>query len=329
MRMVPACFRALAAGAVLAWVVAPALLSAAPAGPAAPDKDDKSVNPNEKLHRTSTRPITIKIDKQPLSLAVDMLREKSKVNIVLDSITIQQQLGFTPDQPPFPSRSISRTPRCAPSCERSSAPYGLSFAPIGDTVVVTTEDMAMIRQMRQRVSVDLSKVEFTSALKQMARETATNLILDARAEKEAEAKVSLQLEDVPLETAVRLLSEMANLKPVRVGNVLFVTKKDIANELRDDPDLVQPVQPGQPVPPGVFAPPGIAPNPPPTIVNPPVAPPGVPPAVADPTKPADANPPTEDKPKPPADDKSKTDDVKKDPAPTDKKPDKDPKDSDK
>ena len=45
---------------------------------------------------------------------------------------------------------------------------------------------------------------------------------------------------MPLETAVRLLSEMAGLKPVRVGNALFVTKKEVAAELGADPDLNPP-----------------------------------------------------------------------------------------
>ena len=61
-----------------------------------------------------------------------------------------------------------------------------------------------------------------------------------RAEKQAQTKVTLRLEDVPLETAVRLLAEMANLKPVRVGNVLFITGKDNAREMMQDPDIAQP-----------------------------------------------------------------------------------------
>ena len=48
---------------------------------------------------------------------------------------------------------------------------------------------------------------------------------------------------MPLETAVRLLAKMANLKPVRVGNVLFITGKETATEMRNDPDLAQPPQP--------------------------------------------------------------------------------------
>ena len=159
--------------------------------------------------------------------------------------------------------------------------------------------MAAARQMRQRVSVDLNKVGLAEALRKIGRDTATNLIVDARAEKEAKAEVSLQLEDVPLETAVRLLSEMAGLKPVRVGNALFVTKKDLAAAMRND--SINPPPPQSPVsnvyltPNGagvnttIFLGPGqavftpvVAPNPPDTVPAP--TPPGPAP---DPTPPAE------------------------------------------
>ena len=104
----------------------------------------------------------------------------------------------------------------------------------------------MYKQMRQRVSLDFEKEELSSALKKLARETATNMLVDTRAAKEAKLEVTLQMDDVPLETAVRLMSEMAGLKPVRVGNVLFITTKPSANELRADPDLVQPGGPRSP-----------------------------------------------------------------------------------
>src|SRR5206468_2995343 len=44
-------------------------------------------------------------------------------------------------------------------------------------------------------------------------------------------------EDVPLETAVRLLCEQAELKPVRMGSILYVTSSAKAKELRSEPDL--------------------------------------------------------------------------------------------
>ncbi len=179
MRMVPAYWAALAAGAVLSWVVAPSNLSAAPAAP------EKTVSPIDKLHADLDKNITLKIERQPLNVAVDMLHEKSQINFVLDSLTIQQMLGFTPDQPPSPVEVDLKNVKVRTALRSILSPYSLSFVCIGDTVIITTEDMAMLRQMRQRVNLDLNKVEFTAALKLLARDTATNLILDSRVEKEA------------------------------------------------------------------------------------------------------------------------------------------------
>ena len=254
-------------------------LTAVPAT-AAPDIDH-SVNPVEKLRKELDKPITIRIDKQPLTAAVEALRMQTKINFVLDSATIQQQLGFSPDAPPTPVEVDLKNVKVRSALRAVLAPYNLSFAPVGDAVVITTEDAAVFRQMRQRISVDFEKVEFAVALKQIARGTGVNLVLDNRVGKAAAARVSLRLEDAPLETVVRLLAEMANLKPVRVGNVLFVTGKANANEMRQDPDNAAPnpnavaqqallqlggAAPGAGGPVGgVAVPPGVAPVVPPTV----------------------------------------------------------------
>ena len=220
----------------MAAVFAAALLPlSAPAAPAPPDKDAAAhpvPNPREGLDRT----VTLKIDKQSLSGAVALLRDQTKLNIVLDTPAIQQ-LGVNPDQPPVPVQADLKDVKVRAALRTVLLPYDLTFVVIGDTVIVTTEDVAAARQMAQRVNVHLDKVEFAAAMKQIARQTGVNLALDPRAEKEATAKISLDAEDVPLETAVRLLSEMAGLKPVRAGNTLFVTKKEVAAEMRADPNL--------------------------------------------------------------------------------------------
>jgi type II secretory pathway component GspD/PulD (secretin) len=111
-------------------------------------------------------------------------------------------------------------------------PYNLGYAIIGDSVFVSTDDMAMLRQLKQHITVDIEKVELAKALEQLKRETATNIVLDAKATKEGKTIVTLQIDDVPLETAVRLLAEMAGLKVVRNANVLYVTPRGNASELR-------------------------------------------------------------------------------------------------
>jgi hypothetical protein len=190
------------------------------------------------------------------------------------------QMGIDADQTPVTVRLKEVKVRTALRSVLSS--HNLSFAILGDTVLISSDEMAMARQMRQRVTIDLKQIELARALKQMAQETATNLVLDARVAKDAQQTITLQLEDVPLETAVRLMSEMAGLKPVRVGNVLFVSSKANAAELRQDPDLVPNPNPGPPgvlegaVPPPAVIPGGRvpvvpapgAPNPPPVVPPP-------------------------------------------------------------
>jgi hypothetical protein len=265
-------------GTVLA--LAPAAILAAPT---ASDKGD-TVNPVEKLRKDLDKPITLNIAKQSLSAAVEMLHKQTKINFVLD-LPVIQQLGIAPDQPPSPVDVDLKDVKVRTALRSILSPYNLSFAPIGDTDVITSDEMAMFRQMRQRVSVDLDKTPFADALKQISRQTGANLILDTRVEKDGAAKVSLQMEDVPLETAVRLLAEMAGLKPVKVGNVLFVTGKANANEMRNDPDIAQPNQNlinqqqqllqmqlqgnlgGLPFNGPIAAPPGVAPAVPPGVVQ--------------------------------------------------------------
>ena len=69
-------------------------------------------------------------------------------------------------------------------------------------------------------------------MRDLARSNALNLIIDPRLSSEIDAKVNLQLDDATLETAIRLMAEIANLKSVRMGNVLFITDPNRAEKLR-------------------------------------------------------------------------------------------------
>jgi hypothetical protein len=237
MRMVPACMR-LVAGLALA-----VLPTALPAAPAPGEPQGKTTSPAQKLRKDLDRVISVDIDQQPLHLAVNQLHEQTKINFVLDRLTLQQN-GIDPEGLVVSLKLKNVKLRSA--LRALLTPYNLNFAILGDTVLISNDEMATVRQMRQRVNIDFDKVELNRALRQLARETATNLIVDTRAAREAQTPVTLEADDVPLETAVRLMAEMANLKPVRVGNTLFITSKTTANELRSDPDLAPMPQPGAP-----------------------------------------------------------------------------------
>jgi hypothetical protein len=96
----------------------------------------------------------------------------------------------------------------------------------------TPPETALAQQLQQPVSVNLDEVPLRTALRTLSRETGTQVLVDQRAGNEAEIEITLQLKEVSLETAVRLAAEMVGLKPVLVGNVLFVTTESVANKLQ-------------------------------------------------------------------------------------------------
>ena len=204
------------------------------AAPAAVD-GKATVSPAERIQTALQQPLSIEITDQPLTLALNQLRDQTKLNFVLDQQTLMQ-MNMDPDQ--LKVQVKLKDTKLKTGLRTILGSFNLNYAIIGDTIFISTDDVTMYRQMQQRVSIDLEKVEFAKALRKLSRETATNLVIDNRVAKEANEVVSLQAEDVPLETAVRLMCEMGGLKPVRVGNVLFVTTKANAQEMRSDTDLV-------------------------------------------------------------------------------------------
>jgi hypothetical protein len=68
------------------------------------------------------------------------------------------------------------------------------------------------------------------------------------------------------------MAEMVNLKPVRVGNTLFVTSKTNAAELRNDPDLQPAPMPGNVTERLIGLPPGVGPAVAPAAPPPPAKP---------------------------------------------------------
>jgi hypothetical protein len=249
--------------AALILALGPAL-TAAPVSEAA-----KAATPVERLRKSLDQTLSVNIQDQPLALAVNMLREKSGVNLVLDQGGIQQMLAATGPGVDLSQLAVShnfKDVKLRTALRTLLTPFNLSFGIVGDTVLISHEDLIAQRQLRQRVNVELDKSDLTAALKKLSRETGTNLIVDKRAAKEAQTPISLELEDVPLETAVRLMCEMVGLKAVRVGNVLFVSTKEHAAEMKNDPDFA-PTNPGAvpgvnvPMPPGgPGLPPGVGPG---------------------------------------------------------------------
>lgn len=223
------------------WVVLAAfvVLTVAFSASAAPiNEKPKSESTAEKIRKALDQPIDLDLADQPLTAVLDYFRDQTKINFIADQITIAS-LGIDPMTSPVATVKLSNV-KTRTALRSALAHFNLSYAIVGEAVCITSEDMAIVRQLRQRVSVDLNGVKLDAALKQLAKETGVNLLVDPKSAKEAQTAVTLQLDDVPLETAVRLVAEMVGLKAARVGNVLIVTSKAHAAELRAETDLVGP-----------------------------------------------------------------------------------------
>ncbi|MBY0524254.1 MAG: hypothetical protein K2R98_12690 [Gemmataceae bacterium] len=266
--------------AALAWLAVPVL--ALMAAPASTDTKPAGETAGDKNRKAMEQTISIEFQEQPLQAVLAQLGEQSKLKFVMDRATLNQLGGADPDLP----ITIKLQDVKVRSALRSIlGQYNLGYVMMEDSVLITTEEMALYRQMRQRVNLDLDEVPLPTALKQLARNTNTNLVLDPRVGKDAKTTaVTLQLEDVPLETAVRLMAEVAGLKSVRVGNVLFVTTESRADKLRAEPESTPP--PNSPNGSGIEK--VIPPQPPMAVPAPPANPAGV--------APGEVPPPAREKP---------------------------------
>jgi hypothetical protein len=106
-----------------------------------------------------------------------------------------------------------------------------------DHIEVTTTRHAnpalWIGQARQGVPVvscDFDREPLAEALRQLSESTGISVVLDPRSDK-ARKTLTAALDNVPLDTAVGLIADMADLKAVSLDNVLYVTGRENAKEL--------------------------------------------------------------------------------------------------
>jgi hypothetical protein len=119
---------------------------------------------------------------------------------------------------------------------------GARFINRGDEIEITTMDAfkasVFLDPERSRpfplVRVEIAKQPLEEALRELAEESGFNIVLDAHAGEKVKAEVAGSFQSVPLDTAVRILADMADLKPVLLENVLYVTSKENARALEEE-----------------------------------------------------------------------------------------------
>jgi RNA polymerase sigma factor (sigma-70 family) len=133
---------------------------------------------------------------------------------------------------------------------RVPVPSGAAFLIRNDHVEITTID-AIRRELGLRkrdakpqddeeaacpamsplVWEDLKKVPLEKALRDLAEDTGVNIVLDPRTQKMGNVEITTTLRNVPVETAVEVLADMAGLTVVYRDNIVYVTTPENAERL--------------------------------------------------------------------------------------------------
>ncbi|HEV3255972.1 MAG TPA: hypothetical protein VG013_03760 [Gemmataceae bacterium] len=195
----------------------------------ATDSETKGDYPAEKIRKALDQVTDLEFDKQPLTQVIEQLHKATRVPFAIDRQALP--LPQDPAQEMPITASLERV-KLRDGLHKMLRQYNLGYAIVDGNVLITHANVAAERQMDQVIQVNLEEVPLAQALRQLRRQTGTNVVLDRRAAKESQTPISMQLDEVPLETVVRLMAEMANLKSVRLANVLFVTTSSSAAKLR-------------------------------------------------------------------------------------------------
>jgi hypothetical protein len=82
------------------------------------------------------------------------------------------------------------------------------------------------------VDVKFDKRPLAEALRQTAEASGINVVLDGRVSDPTKQLVTADLQEVPVDTAVRLMADMCGLQVVGLDNVIYVTSPENAKALR-------------------------------------------------------------------------------------------------
>jgi type II secretory pathway component HofQ len=90
------------------------------------------------------------------------------------------------------------------------------------------------RPLLPLVSARFNGLPLSDALRTLSEQTSFTITLDPRATEQGKTPLTTRLINVPVDTAVRLLADMAGLRSVQLDNVLYVTTPDNARTLEEE-----------------------------------------------------------------------------------------------
>jgi hypothetical protein len=141
--------------------------------------------------------------------------------------------------PPMPNGRLATLLRVV--LARIPSPSGAVYVLRPDSVEITTAAALRTelgipenRPVLPLVWDVFDETPIRKALARVIETTVFNVTVDPRVADKLQGKVTVQFNNVPVDTAVRLLANMAGLSVVRLDNVFYVTTADNAKRMREE-----------------------------------------------------------------------------------------------
>jgi RNA polymerase sigma factor (sigma-70 family) len=113
------------------------------------------------------------------------------------------------------------------------------------------------QRLGEPVTVEFLDRPLVEVLRELADATGASIVLDGRAKDAGQTPVTVSLQQVRLLKALEVIADMADLRPVAIGNVYYVTTRDNAHNLaagerpaNEPPPMPPPAKPAPPAKPG-------------------------------------------------------------------------------
>jgi hypothetical protein len=197
-----------------------------------PETQPQTDYPSDRARHALERAVNLEFKDVPLKRVLDQLAKKAGVPIMLDTTAFEAPEDSGEQLPPVTYKGSHV--RLGAALRAILQPQQLGYAVVAGEVLIASPAVALERQINQPVTLHVEDKPLDQALRQLRGQTGANLVLDRRGEDQGQTKLTVDLDEVPLETAVRLLAAEANLELIRTANVLFVTTSEGAARLRKD-----------------------------------------------------------------------------------------------
>jgi hypothetical protein len=219
---------------VVSVIVGLGVLSWAAPMPKQPPSMVQKVNQRANFDGVNDPKATLNDVLDKLSKLYDVSFDINEIAFKLDGI---MEVGATEVAlPPIPAMKNVQIERVLRKIlGRVPAPSGAGYSVRGDRIEITTNTFQKVEiwgtyrgPYLPLVNVVLDKVPLEDAVRQLADQADFNILVDNRAGEKAKTLVSARLINTPLDSALRLLTDMSDLRAVHLDNVMYVTTKENA-----------------------------------------------------------------------------------------------------